>query len=629
MARRLTAILYYDAVGYSLAMGRDETRTLEGLKSDRREIIDKKANQHGGRTIKLMGDGALLEFASAVDAVAFAVGVQCTLAGRNAKLPEDQRRFYRVGINVGDVIIDGDDIYGDGVNIASRLETLCEPGGICIHQNVRDQLRGKLKLDFHDLGDVEVKNIERAVRAFRVELNEKAAAIAARPIETTSKPKRPTRFWQAAVGISLALVLIAGAIFWWQLKTSEFEPVVPETMAQPLPAKPSIAVLALDDLSAGADADYLSDAISEGIITDLSRFSRLFVIARNSSFKYREQARDVREIARELGVRYILEGSQQKSGDKLRVTVQLIDAVAGNHVWAETYDGDLADLFALQDQISSTVAATLGEKLVKIAGEEAKRADPAQLRAIEHALEAKRHFREFTKAGTEQARLSSLKAIEADPDLANGHLGLAWVYINGYRYGWTDLDRDEALARARKEAQIGLDLAPDDADAHVAMAYVHMQAGEREQALASYEKALELNPNAATVMAALAEALVYVGRIPEAIALLQKSMRLDPHHPEWFRWNLGWAQYSAGECEQALATMQKMSRMPPLANSQLAAIYICLSDPDKARAAIATLLDHDPESSVAKFRLGLQGKYKDPADLERWIDDLRKAGLPE
>jgi len=628
MARRLTAILCYDAVGYSLAMGRDEARTLEGLKSDRREIIDTKVDQHGGRTIKLMGDGALLEFASTVDAVTFAISMQSTLADRNAKLPEDQHRFYRIGINVGDVVIDGDDIYGDGVNIASRLETLAEPGGICIHQNVRDQLRGKLDIDFDDLGEIEAKNIERPVRAFRVALNEKAAAIAARPIERPSKPNRPTRFWQAAVGISLALVLVAGVV-WWQSRAPEFEPVAPETMAQPFPARPSIAVLALDDLSAGADADYLSDAISEGIITDLSRFSVLFVIARNSSFKYREKARDVREIARELGVRYILEGSQQKSGDKLRVTVQLIDAVAGNHVWTETYDGDLADIFALQDQISSTVAATLGEKLVQISGEEAKRADPARLRAFEHVLKGVRYLREFTKEGSEKARLSFLKAIEADPGLVAGHIALARVYINGYRWGWTDLDREEALARARKEAQIALDLAPDDYHSHAVMASVHMQAGESEQALAGFEKALELNPNAANVMATLAEALLYTGRLPESISLQQKSMRLDPHHPAWFHWNLGWAQYAVGECDAALATMRKMSRTPPLANRTLAAIHICLGDPDQARAAIAALIDNDQEYSVAKFRLNFQGKFKNPADLEHWVDDLRKAGLPE
>lgn len=628
MARRLAAILCYDAVGYSLAMGRDEARTLDGLKSDRLEIIDTNADQLGGRTIKLMGDGALLEFASAVDAVIFAVSMQCTLAERNAKLPEDQQRLYRIGINIGDVMSEGDDIYGDGVNIASRLETLAEPGGICIHQNVREQLRGKLDFDFDDMGEVDAKNIERPIRAFRVALNEKAAAIASRPIGKTSTRKRPTRFWQAVAGIGLALVLVAGVVL-WQSSAPDFEPVAPETMAQPLPAKPSIAVLALDDLSAGADADYLSDAISEGIITGLSRFSDLFVIARNSSFKYREKATDVRVIASELGVRYILEGSQQKSGDTLRVTVQLIDAVAGNHIWADTYDRDLADIFAVQDQISSTVAATLGKKLVKIAGEEAKRADPARLRAFEYFLEGLRYFDEYTKEGSEQARLSFLKAVAADPSLSDAHSGLAWTYINGFRWGWTDLDRGEALVRARKEAQIALELAPYNHRSHFTKAVVHMQAGEREQAFAGFEKALELNPNAADVMQNLAEALVYVGRFPEAIALMQKSMRLDPHHPGWYYWNLGWAQYSVGACDEALATMRKWSRVPPLANTTLAGIYICLGDIDKAREAIVALRDTDREFSVAKFRLNLQGKYEDPAILERWIDDLRKAGLPE
>jgi TolB-like protein/class 3 adenylate cyclase/Flp pilus assembly protein TadD len=628
--RRLAAILSIDVAGYSRLMGRDETGTLAALKAYRLELIDPMAVQYGGKTIKLMGDGALMEFASAVDAVRFAVSVQLAMRARNAKIQDDRRIDFRIGINVGDVIAEGDDIYGDGVNVAARLEGLAEPGGICLHRSVRDQVRDKLVLDVDDLGEVEVKNIERPVRAFHVILNDKAAALAAEPVDTPAKParKRALRLFQGAVGIALALLLIAG-LAWWQPWGPEFEPVDPDSMTHPLPAKPSIAVMALDDLSSGADKDYLSDAIAEGIITELSRFPELFVISRNSSFHYRDKPVDVREVARDLGVRYILEGSQQKSGNQLRVTVQLIDAIRGNHVWAETYDRDLAELFVVQDEISTTVASTLGEKLTRIAGNEAKRADPARLRAFEHWMAGVRHFREFTREGSEKARQAYLRAIEADPGLARGHASLAWVHINGYRWGWTDLDRDEALAQARKEASKAMALEPDDYHAHFTMAAVLMQAGEHEKSIAEFEKALELNHNSGLVMSNLAELLIYTGRASEAIELMYTAMRLDPHHPDWYYWNLGWAQYFAGDCDGTLATMRKMSRLPPLANRTLATALVCLGRLDEARAAIDTLLEHDPEYSLAKARLNLKGKFKDPAVSGAWIDDLRKAGLPE
>ncbi len=624
MDRRLAAILCYDAVGYSLAMGRDEAGTLEALKSHRREIIDPKAGQHGGRTIKLMGDGALMEFASVVDAVAFAVGMQCAMAERNAELPEEQRRLYRIGINVGDVIIDGDDIYGDGVNIAARLESLAEPGGICIHQNVQDQLRGKLDLDLDDLGEVEVKNIERPVRAFRVALNEKATAIAVRPVEKAPTPKIPTRIWQAVAGISLALALVVGVV-WWQSGAPEFEPVSPEAMAQPLPAKPSIAVLAFDDLSTGEDQGFLSDAIGEGIITELSRFSEIFVIARNSSFKYRGTATDVRDIAAELGVHYVLEGSQQKSGDRLRVTIQLIDALAGNHILAETYDRDLADLFAVQDEIVRAVASRVG-------GEIAFRAPPtgglARLSALALNLKSRKLIRQWEEESLKQALLLNLKAIEADPTSPFGYLGLTFVYVQAHYYGWLDLSPDESLVRARESAEKALGLDPDDYDTHYARAYVHVQEGEQDQAIARFQKSIELNPSATNVMASMAEPLVYTGRAGEAIELLQRAMRLDPHHPDWFYWNLGWAQWTVGDCDAALTSMLSMAKLPDMANKMLAQIYVCLDRQQDAEDAIATLLENQPDYTIAKVRRGLQSKYKGPG-MEKTIDALRSAGLPE
>ena len=627
MERRLTTILAADIVGYSRLMGDDEAGTLTALKTLRRELIKPKETQYGGRTVKLMGDGALMEFPSVVDAVAFAVEVQVAMQAHNVKLPEDQRIIYRIGINIGDIIVEGDDIYGDGVNVAARMEGLAEPGGICISRPVHTQVGGKLDLQFQDLGENKVKNISQPVKVYRIVLDEKAAALATPVTRMPSAPVR--RLWPIAATFAVMLLIAAGGLYWWQARAPKLEPVDPATMAHPLPAQPSIAVLAFDDLSQGDDQGYLSDAIVEGIITKLSHFSELFVIARNSSFFYKGKAIDVRKIARDLGTRYILEGSQQKAGDRLRVTVQLIDAIAGNHIWAETYDRDLVNLFTVQDEIADSVASTVGAKVVAVAGEAIKKGDPARLRAFEYWLKGTRHWYEWTEEGNEQARLLYLKAIEADPSLPRGHLGLAWVYINGFRNGWTELDRNDALARARELAQKGLDLAPDDYFPHQTMAYVLMQAGEPDQAIVEFEKSLALNPNAANVMMDLAEALIYSGRKQEAVDLMHQAMRRDPHHPDWFYWSLAWAQYMVGACADATTTMHKMSSMPKRANRTLAASYACEGRLDEAREAVDDLLEYDPEYSIGKFMLDVGSKFTNTADVDHWIDHLREAGLPE
>jgi adenylate cyclase len=625
MARRLAAILAYDVVGYSLAMGRDEASTLEALKSNRSSIIDPQAAQHGGRTIKLMGDGGLLEFASAVDALRFAVVMQRALVERNQGRPDALSLVYRIGINIGDVVVDGDDIYGDGVNIASRLEGLAEPGGISVHQSVREQARGKLDLDFEDLGEVEVKNIEQPVRAFHVILNEKSAALAASSAVTPKAPKRKSRTW-LAVTAGLVLLVISGGALWWQPWATEFAPVKAAEMAQPLPTKPSIAVLALDDLSNGDNQGYLSDAISEGIITELSRFSEFFVIARNSSFKYRDKARDVRDIASELGVHYVLEGSQQKSGERLRITVQLIDALAGNHIWAETYDRDLADLFAVQDEIVRAVASSVG---AEIAFRPPPSGDLARVSALQYHLKARQFIRQFTREGTEQARLLNLKAIEADPTSPFGYIGLTFVYVREHSTGWGELDPEAALARAVESAEKAMELDPENYDVYYARAWVHVHAGEQDQAIARYKQAIALNPSASNVIASSAEPLVYVGRVEEAIELLHRAMRLDPNHPDWFYWTLAWAQWHVNECEAALATIQSMAKTPNWARRTLATIYVCLGRQEEAEATIAKFLESAPGYTVAKTRKKIEKRYDDPADMERLLDALRGAGLPE
>ena len=627
MKRRLAAILATDVVGYSRMMGRDEAGTLAALKAHRAELIDPKAMQYGGQTIKLMGDGALMEFASVVDAVRFAVEVQCAMRDRNADVAEDQRLDFRIGINIGDVIAEDGDIHGDGVNVAARLEGLAQPGGICIRRNVRNQVRDKLDLDLEDLGEVEVKNIERPIRAFHVVLNEKAAALAT-AVVAQPQDKR-SRWGRVAAGAALSLAVIAG-IAWWQPWAPEFEPVAPDVMVHPLPAKPSIAVLAFDDLSQGGDQGYLSDAISEEIITKLSHFSEFFVIARNSSLFYKGKATDVRDIAKELGVRYVLEGSQQKAGDQLRVTVQLIDAVAGNHIWAETYDRDLVDIFAVQDEITRTIVATLEQNIDLAEYDRVLRQPTESLGAYELVRRGRGEWLKFTPEGNEESKRLSEKALELDPNYSEAYFRLFWAHINCFRWRWCGTySPEESLGVALEMARKAVELDPFSHRAHWVLANGTMQSGDLDQAIVEYDRAIELNPNSASVRADSIESLVYLGRAEAAISRIETAIRLNPYHPDWYLWNLGWAQYSAEQYEDALASLKKMNKMPNVARRTLAPVLVRLGRLEEARAVIAEFLESEPGHTIAEIRTNFRGKYKNPADLERWIEDLRTAGVPE
>jgi TolB-like protein/class 3 adenylate cyclase len=399
MQRKLTTILATDVVGYSRLMGEDEAGTLDALKTHRRELLDPKAAQYGGRTIKLMGDGALMEFASVVDAVAFAVEIQCALRDYNADLPGDKRIDYRVGINIGDVIVEGDDIYGDGVNVAARLEGQAEPGGICMARNVYNQVKGKLDLTFEHMGEKEVKNIAEPVSIYRLLLDEKAAALVTPVVRETAKGA--SQWWPVAAATAVVLLLAAGGVFWWQPWKPEVEPASMERMAFPLPDKPSIAVLPFTNLSDDPNQEYFGDGLAEDLITDLSRISGLFVIARNSSFSYKGQQVKVRQVAEELGVRYVLEGSVRRAGNQVRINAQLIDATTGGHVWAERYDRDLNDIFKLQDEVIGNIVSALAIELTdKEKAGRKTREKTGNLQAHEYFLRGKQHLGRFTTKDT-------------------------------------------------------------------------------------------------------------------------------------------------------------------------------------------------------------------------------------
>jgi adenylate cyclase len=414
MERRLAAILAADVVGYSRLIGIDEAGTLSSLKAHREELIEPKIAEHNGRIVKLMGDGLLAEFPSAVEAVRCAVQIQHFMAERNATVLDDRRITFRIGINIGDIVVEGDDIYGDGVNVAARLEGVAEPGGICARRNVRNQVRDKLDVEFEDLGEIEVKNITRPVRAFRVVLDAKSAALLTPVVPTPAKaiPRLPI---VRAAGLVLLLIAVGG-ILWWQPWAPDVEPASITKMALPLPEQPSIAVLPFDNFSNDPEQDFLADGLTEEIITALSKTPELFVIARNSTFIYKDKSVPVRQVAEEQGVRYVLEGSVQRSGERIRINAQLIDALEGNHIWAERYDREFEDLFSLQDDITHNVATALQVTLTLGDEVSSRRRGTSSPEAFQLAHKALWHIQQYNKEDTAKARELVKRAQEIAPD---------------------------------------------------------------------------------------------------------------------------------------------------------------------------------------------------------------------
>jgi adenylate cyclase len=619
LTRKLAVILHADVVGSTAHVQQNETLAHERIHAVFNRFSE-VIKSYGGVTHELRGDALVAEFERASDAVTASIAFQDANSIRNLELGDDLRPVLRIGVAMGEVVIADSTVTGEGVVLAQRLEQLAEPGGLCISGAVHETMPQHLPFHQDDLGEQELKGFDEPVRVYRVRLKD-GESLSKLDIQTKNKSITQV----AAIGIIIVLLGGIGLLAWNQFAAPDFEPLDPDAMTQLLPEKPSIAVLAFDDLSTAKDQGYLSDAISEGVITELSRFSEIFVIARNSSFQYRDKATDTRDIAAELGVHYVLEGSQQKDGNNLRITVQLIDALAGTHIWVETYDRKLEDLFAVQDEIVRTVASTIGRKITV-------RPPPtgglSRLSALHHTLKASQYMRQFSKEGTEKARLENLAAIEADPTSPFGYTGLTHVYNRMADWGIGDIDPEEALKLARESAEKALELEPNNYEAHHARASVYQQEGELELAIAGYEKSIELNPSATGVTTSLSQALVYSGRAPEAIELLHRAMRLDPHY-EWVKWDLAWALWTNGDCDQALSALLSMAKLPNMARRSLAVIYVCLGRQEEAEATITKFLETKPEYTVSSYRNSYQSRYKDPAGVEPYLDGLRKAGLPE
>jgi len=582
--RRLAAILAADVVGYSRLMGTDEEGTLDRLKTHRRELIDPKIAEHHGRIVKTTGDGMLVEFGSVVGAVRCADEVQRGMVERNTDVPREMRIEFRVGINVGDIIIDGDDIHGDGVNIAARLEGIAEPGGICISETSYHQVRDKLDYRFEDMGEQTLKNIARPVRAYG--------------IVTTTAPAE-------------------------------------ERQGLQLPDKPSIAVLPFQNMSGDPEQEYFADGIVEEIITALSRFRSLFVIARNSSFAYKGKSPDVRQVGRELGVRYVLEGSVRKATNRLRITGQLVEAATGAHLWADRFEGSLEDIFDLQDQVTASVVGTIAPTLEKAEIERVKRKPTANLDAYDYFLRGIASWHSAyanPAANTEALRLFGL-TVKLDPDFASAY-GLAADCYESRRVNrwWTDQASEtaEAIKLARQAVQLGR----DDALALAAggTVLVHMTR-DLDAGAALVDRALALNPNLALASLRGGWIKLWLGEPEMAIKRFEWAMRLSPLDPFIRRMENGiaYAYFFAGHYDAATSWEAKvLQELPDFHDgSRLTAASTALAGRlEEAQKAMARLRLVDPSLRIADLKL-LQGPYRRPEDIARYEEGLRKAGLPE
>ena len=513
--RRLAAILAADVVGYSRLVEWDEAGTLQRFKTHRKEFVEPLVAEHGGRVVKLMGDGILCEFPSVVDAVQCAVLIQKGMAEREVDVPEDQKIRLRIGINLGDVVHEEGDLYGDGVNIAARLEQLAEPGGIAISGTAHDQLQGKLGCGFAFLGEQQVKNIERPVRVYRVLLDGVRAA--SPPLARAERPRS-----MLPVAAAALLALLAAGTVWW------FWPTTPAGAG-----KPSIAVLPFDNLGSDEATGRLATGITEDIITDLARFRGLDVIARNSTAVYKGKPIDIRQVGKELGVGYVLEGSIQRQADHVRVTAQLINATTGAHAWSERWDRSAADVFAVQTEIAERVASTLGGYglLFDESRVAAKRKRPADLEAYDLSTLQYEAFLRGTEADLEQALTYGDAAIAKDPGLVRAYTKKAWILINlaKYRGNW-----NETWAQAEGLARQALAIDPYDAEAHVVLATAATSLGRRAEARTATERAVELNPSSADILNVAATNMSYLGKPKEGAEWCDRSFQLNPSPPYWY-----------------------------------------------------------------------------------------------
>jgi adenylate cyclase len=576
MEHKLAAVLAADMVGYSRLMEADEHGTLARLRTHRIELIDPAIAKNHGRIIKTTGDGMLVEFHSVTDAVRCAIEVQQRIRRRNSDVPEESRIQFRVGINLGDIIFDDGDIYGDGVNIAARIEPLAEVGGVCVTSAVFEQVDGRVDVKFEDLGEKSLKNISRPVRIYRIVFD---------PGET------PPADSKAASG---SLV------------------------------KPTVAVLPFANMSGDAEQEFFVDGLTEDILTELSRRRELFVISRNSTFTYKGKAVNLKEAAKALGAQYLVEGSVRKAGDRLRVTVQLIDSESDTHIWAERYDRKLDDIFAIQDEVTSSIVATLPGRVEAAQHDLLARKKPTNMAAYECALAAKVLHHRSTREDNLEAKKLIERAIELDPDYAHAHAWRGCILGQAWGYGWVE-DTPAIYEEVEAELKKALALDDNDADVHRILAAVHIAGNDLDRAGYHQERALSLNPNYDLVVVQMGELLTWAGRPEEGCEWIRKAMRLNPHHPARFWSHLGKALFTAKQYGEAIEAFMHLSVLDASQHAFVASCYGWLGDETAAAAHATRLSQMEPGFEPDAFLATMH--YAQEADRQHLMEGLTKAGI--
>jgi adenylate cyclase len=605
-------------------MAEDETFTVKTI-ATYREVIVSLIKQHRGRVVDSPGDNVLAEFSSVVDAVQCAVAVQQEIKTRNAELPDTRRMEFRIGINLGDVIDEEGRIYGDGVNISARLEALADPGGICVSKTAFDQIETKLPLGYEYLGEQSVKNIPKPVGAYRVLMKPDAAGKVIGEKRFLGRFSRKT-----AIAAIIILLMVAGGLVGWNIylhQSRKVEPASVENMAYPLPDKSSIAVLPFTNISDDPKQEYFSDGITENIILALSKTPKLFVIAHNSTFTYKGKPVKVQQVAEELGVRYVLEGSVQKTENRVRINAQLIDAITGRHLWAERFDRNLSEIFAVQDEITIKIIAALRVKLTE--GEGALGVSTYNLDAYLKVLQARKIIQRLSKESFPLYRKLLEEAIALDPEYAEAYAELSSALL--YEIWYRSPDSAEQLTkRAEEMLNKAISLGGKFPEVHFRLGRLYLRKKQYDEAIAECERAVAMAPSSASAHANLAYVLECAGRPEEAISLYEKANRLSPIADSWYMAGVGWSYFDMGNYEEAISAFKKcLNRTPKYiaARAYLAASYIMLGREDEARAEAAEVLKLNPKFSVEARRK--KSLYKNPEDVKRAYDAMLKAGLPE
>jgi adenylate cyclase len=631
MDRRLAAVLIADVAGYGRLSQVDEEGTRTRFLSDLHEIFEPAIAAHHGRLVKTLGDGLLVEFQSVVDAVRCAAEIQRLKAQCNADVREDRRLTYRIGINLGDVIVEGSDIHGDGVNIADRLQALAKPGRIAISGAAFDQVKKSVDVGFEFLGEQPVKNVAEPVRVYSVLLDPGAAGT----FVNLARHKKIRRQWRTIAAVVFLLSVALGAVAWLRPWEPKIEAASAERMSLPLPDKPSIAVLPLANMSNDPNQDYFAHGITDDLITELSKVSGLFVIARNTSFTYKDKAVKIAQVAEDLGVRYVLEGSVQRSGDRIRINAQLIDALNGGYVWADRFDGSLADIFVLQDKVTNTIADALALRLTATQQASLAQNETSDLAAYEAFLRGWEHYRHMTREDDAKALPHFEEAIRLDPNYARAYAALALVFIRSYGRGWADsLGLTGRQARIKAMQNVEKAKKRPNALAHQAAGYILLDSISPNEALAEFKEAIALDPSDSWSYALAAFALTTAGRSAEAVSYINAAIRLDPRPPALFLYYLGMAYFNMEQYDHAAASLQSATRLNPedeISFLALTATYGYLGQKQDAKAAIAryNALAVSQGGIPATVNAWPVGYYYIYEPYYRLRTGLRLAGLPE